>query len=515
MDIFREDRQPTLHQAAKDGNRQLCENLLDNGMDINSVDADRCTAFFYAAQCEQREVFELLLNRGADVNIMDNQTGLTPLHCLAEIGNVNLMRLMIQNRRCTVDICIMDNGEEGRTPVHLASQNGHVEVVNLLLTSTNQRPVNSVSGSGKTPLMYAAQYNQLPVIRVLAEHSADVNYKSRNEEGLTPLHYAVMNGNKEIVTELLNMGANVSIRCSSTGTTPLHVATMNGNLEILKLLHEKGCNLNQAVGDETGNLPIHLAVIYGHKIIVQWLYETGRVPTFVWNKEGDGPLHLAAKHNNANMLSYILNVVRLPIDMRTINEHQHTALHIASIFGNYSVINYLIFRKADVNKASGNNSFRPLHYATMNNIPQCIQLLYQAGGNVHIHYGNEEDTAGGEPLLITAAKHNSCNAAAILLSENICVYHGYRNKNGLTALHHAAMISDKYLINLLLSKGANVNDQDVSWRTPVHYAVERGDTSILQEILWFSPSLAIKDIRGMNAVPMASNVTHRHSVLLC
>ena len=501
-----EDTVLSLHQAAIYGNLQHCELLLQRGLSVNTTDSEGRTALFYAVQHEQRRIIEFLLNKGADVNLRDNKTGQTPLHSLAAMGKEALITLLFRKTGHIVDMNVMEFGVEGLTPIHIACQNGHDGVVRLLLTLAQTVHVDSLSRMGKTPLIYAAQHNHLPVIRVLAEHSADVNIKSVNEEGLTALHYAVKNNSITIVSALLNMGADANILCNRLKQSPVHRATVFGNLEILKLLSEYGGNLNQPVGNKTGNLPIHLAAYYGQAHIVRWFYEINRDFVYMWNRHGQGIIHLAAAGNSINTIAFIIDEVRLPVNSRTKNRSRKTALHIASRRSNYSAVCCLIDRQASVNAVAREKRYTPLHYATMKGNSMCVDLLYRAGGNVHVHYGNEDRAGRGEPLLITAAKYNSYDVAAFLLSENLNVSLGYRDNDGLTALHHAAISSGDKLTRLLLAKGAHVDDVNNSNRTALHYAVERGDTEVLQEILRNSPSLAVQDKYGMNPVHLAAYV---------
>jgi serine/threonine-protein phosphatase 6 regulatory ankyrin repeat subunit B len=494
----------SLHQAAKNGHLPLVDKLLNVGYHINAVDTDGYTALFYAVQCERRDIIELLLKNGADINIRNTLTGIAPIHYLAVTGKVNLMAFLFEIKRYTIDLSMRDKGVEGMLAIHLASKFGHAEVVRMLLTWTQNLHKDFVSGSGKTPLMYAAQYNQLPVIRVLAEHSADINYTSTKNEGHTALHYAVMSGNEEVVTELLNMGAHMCPSNLSSKMSPVHYAALYGYLNILNLLHEHGCNLDLPVRDEEGNLPIHLAAMRDHENIIRWIQETEGFSLFAWNNLGYTPLHLATSAHSLNVMKYIIDTAGIHVDMTTYDGFRHTALHLASSSGDNSIVSYLIDRKADVNRMSAENRYTPLHYATMKNFPKSIELLYQAGGNVHVHYNNEDGTVGGEPLLITAAKYKAYDAAKLLLSGKLGVYPDYQDNDGFTALYYAVDFGNVQLINLLLSKGANVNHQDKWKQTPLHCAVHKGDISILKELLRVSPCLSVADINGVNAVHLAA-----------
>jgi hypothetical protein len=44
----------TLHQGAKDGHLPLVDNLIDFGYHVDALDADGCTALFYAVEYEHR-----------------------------------------------------------------------------------------------------------------------------------------------------------------------------------------------------------------------------------------------------------------------------------------------------------------------------------------------------------------------------------------------------------------------------------------------------------------------------
>lgn len=48
------------------------EFLLDNGADINAVDADGVTAFFQAADAGELDVLKMLEARGADTTTIDS-----------------------------------------------------------------------------------------------------------------------------------------------------------------------------------------------------------------------------------------------------------------------------------------------------------------------------------------------------------------------------------------------------------------------------------------------------------
>ncbi|BDA40453.1 Acyl-CoA-binding domain-containing protein 6 [Coccomyxa sp. Obi] len=72
----------SLHLLASEGDTSAVAFLLDNGADIDSRDAEGCTALHWAADRGSLEVTQLLLQRGAAVNAQDSD-GQTPLHYAA------------------------------------------------------------------------------------------------------------------------------------------------------------------------------------------------------------------------------------------------------------------------------------------------------------------------------------------------------------------------------------------------------------------------------------------------
>jgi len=100
------------------------------------------------------------------------------------------------------------------------------QMVRLNLTTST---VNASDAFGQTPLMYAASNNPDPeVITVLVQTGADVNI--RTPEGWTALMYAARdNSNPAVATRLLQLGADPSF-VNSDGFTAADYAASNANL---------------------------------------------------------------------------------------------------------------------------------------------------------------------------------------------------------------------------------------------------------------------------------------------
>lgn len=92
---------------------------------------------------------------------------------------------------------------------------------------------------GFTPLQLACFFGQAEVVTFLLEQGADVHAVAQNAMAIQPLHAAVAGQFVEIVKLLLAHGAAVNARQQS-GFTPLMAAQQNGNREIEELLRTAG-----------------------------------------------------------------------------------------------------------------------------------------------------------------------------------------------------------------------------------------------------------------------------------
>uniref|UniRef100_A0A3Q2XYX0 Uncharacterized protein n=1 Tax=Hippocampus comes TaxID=109280 RepID=A0A3Q2XYX0_HIPCM len=70
--VYHEDGYTGLHHAAKQGNLEIVNTLLETGqVDVNAQDSGGWTPIIWAAEHKHVEVIKVLLNRGADVTIND------------------------------------------------------------------------------------------------------------------------------------------------------------------------------------------------------------------------------------------------------------------------------------------------------------------------------------------------------------------------------------------------------------------------------------------------------------
>jgi ankyrin repeat protein len=123
-----------LIEAAKKGDNDMVELLLDNGADPNvegTPDSDSnytsTTALIEASSEGHKDIVKLLLDKGADLNVEQSQSSATALFGASSRGHKDIVELLL------------DKGANphirhiwGATALEIAQRNGHKEIVQLI-----------------------------------------------------------------------------------------------------------------------------------------------------------------------------------------------------------------------------------------------------------------------------------------------------------------------------------------------------------------------------------------------
>lgn len=171
---------------------------------------------------------ELLLN-GADINFQ-NKNGATPLILAAQYNNLVIMESLLC-RGANPNLATVN----GTTPLMLAVGND-VHMIKLLLDFGAK--TNPVREDGLTSLLHAVTCNNVPAVEVLIDYNCDVNAKNNN--GQSPLIEAVHLQSKEMIALLLNANANINITHETA--TPLFIAAQFGYFSIVEQLLQYGAD---------------------------------------------------------------------------------------------------------------------------------------------------------------------------------------------------------------------------------------------------------------------------------
>ncbi|KAF2853610.1 ankyrin [Plenodomus tracheiphilus IPT5] len=199
---------------------------------------------------------------------------------------------------------------------------------------------------GDIPIFVAIECAGPPVIQALVKHNADVSIRYK---GLSVLQAAFEGPSAQdekamsaIFDALLKKGADATVTCPD-GKTLLHLAVTPefGHTRVAYLLISAGVKVNAQ--DFEGNTALHLA---GHsRPCVDLLLKSGANPRHV-NANGLTPLLSATTHGDKAREPDLETLIKAS-DLRKINSHAQTALHLAASNGLERTIRLLLRARAE------------------------------------------------------------------------------------------------------------------------------------------------------------------------
>ena len=248
----------------------------------------------------------------------------------------------------------MTNGCGAEYPFHAIFVGNDLEAIRLMFEKAgpfHARNIlmNDMDQYGRNPFHAAVQVGSPEIVEYLLTLDPDVNQRTQEENGYTPLALACMDGRAEIVTILLEAGANPSL-VSTNGFTPIHEATHATNLVIVRQLMDAGADVDSSGPD--GSTPLCWAVVGGNEKLVEMLLEAGADPnvqgiTCAGSPSPDTritPLYAAVMNRQPGMTQILL---AKGADPHWRSCRGHTTLHEAAKEGDLDCIQLLLAAGVD------------------------------------------------------------------------------------------------------------------------------------------------------------------------
>ena len=172
--------------AIKRDDARAITQLLQRGFDANTLSPDGEHGLLLALRESSLKVVQVLLGWPKTQVETRNAVDESPLMMAAFKGHIEIVRALIARGA--------DINKTGWTPLHYAATGSHNTIVSLLLEE--HAYIDAESPNGTTPLMMAAQYGSAATVRQLLEAGADASLK--NQLGLTAQDFAVRSGRREV-----------------------------------------------------------------------------------------------------------------------------------------------------------------------------------------------------------------------------------------------------------------------------------------------------------------------------
>ena len=248
-----------LHFAAREGDVDSAQALLDAGADVNLPDADNTSALVVAILNKQYTFAKYLLDRGADPNLADVK-GRAALYAAIDMRNEDysalpsrpetdplpslelIQAILAKNANLNAVLTRnlggrsgMDSGDTsldaGTTPLMRAARAGDATVMRLLLAKGADPKL--ATRDGNTAFLFAAgvgyrdkntkgtEEEALEATKLALAQGADINQV--NARGEAALHGAALRGADSIASFLVAQGAKLDLK-TKAGLTPLDFA---------------------------------------------------------------------------------------------------------------------------------------------------------------------------------------------------------------------------------------------------------------------------------------------------
>lgn len=379
------DESRALINAAVMGHLHIIKYLLEQGADVNVTGPTGMTALGAALNSRTRnnDVVALLRSAGA---------GIDSLHLTAELGDMEMLRRMIDNKQ---DLNAIDS--EGRTALHIAAEKGKSDVCIALLEAGAERTA-TLRGKRITPFMVASARANMDCVEAFLHAEPPPTVKERAQA----LTSAASGGHVDVCKAILQTGDNALevvqaspeldciLRCATDEVidvyaevnfkVPLWAAARRGRIDLVRQALELGADIEQRCPVTDGEPALILAVMRGKRDVVEFLLKKGASAKVSTKEDVRTALHEAAVGNDAEIVQLLIDG---GADVNALARDE-TPLFRAVRKGHQDIIKKLLDAGADPNrlpdKYSGKNgqSRVPLHRCTED---KAIQTLLKKHGS--------------------------------------------------------------------------------------------------------------------------------------
>lgn len=307
-----------------------------------------------------------------------------------------------------------------------ASENGHLEVVKVLLANgasplvSEKRRCGFLCKEYVTPVELAIQNNHQDVVLYLVDHGVPVE---------STLYYAMVRSRNTLCKELIGRGVNLN-------NVFLNAVALS-NTEIAQYALLKGAD--RYARDETGKTALLLAIENGNEEMIHFSMEELKLDPNATSTDGENALMLSCKSGKTLLFKQFLEKTTT---LEQTNKAGETVLFYAIRSGNEEMINLLLDQKAAINHTA---------------------------------------LSGTTPLMVAAQSLNNLWVKRLIDLGADCTKKNREGQDVLTILIGKSGAGiDKELLELLVSKGLNVNVTDSEGESLVFKAAESGNLELLQ-----------------------------------
>ncbi|KAI3320909.1 ankyrin repeat-containing domain protein [Xylariaceae sp. AK1471] len=455
--------------AIRERNNKVVEQLLDRGVPSN-VGPDH-HALNEAIRQHDLEIVRLLLLFGADPNAADNHA-VSPLMATVEEGFLDAAAILLKYGADSN----LPSAPEHRSPFALAIIKEDAHFIRLFLMYGAD--VNHITTDGETILtkMITSKCNKV-LIDIILSYGADANSKSK--EGKTPLFEAITAGRVDIVTALLDHGANPNLPGPKHMLWPatyqpkclqvllahgadfkktsgiMELATSINNIDSVKVLLKAGVDPNAKKDD--CYTPLCSSIRDNRSDIFHLLLSNGADPNV---PASEYPCFKCVTHNR---LYFLPHLVAAGANLNSPKGIAETAVQ----HDNMGALTWLLDNGVSPNDQVPDTKATPLTTAIRLNKPEFVEVLLERGANPNIR--------GQDWPVCMAVRHPA------ILKRLLPALAQPRAFKGVMEM--AVSANKLESVKLLLAAGISVEDRNGGVFSPLTTAIRERHKDIVQYLL--------------------------------
>lgn len=225
---------------------------------------------------------------------------------------------------------------------------------------------------GSTQLMACSGYENLEFAKILLEKGADVNRQDKS--GDTVIHWSAYSGQIAFTELFLDHGAKIDVK-SKHADGVLEIALKEYQNSISDLLIYRGKTKHQLSPEAR-----RIAYDVKNNNLERIKSQIGKFDVNQKDEAGTPLLTLAAERDFVEIVKLL---IENGADINAMNAVGHTALNRAVFFGKDAAIDFLLAKKADVNKTDKKFVLTPLMSAARKNRSEIGEKLIKNGANIN------------------------------------------------------------------------------------------------------------------------------------
>ncbi len=308
--------------------------------------------------------------------------------------------------------------------VYAINAQASTDVIKSLLDQQGN-DVNKLTHDARTYIFWAASRGNVDVVEYLISKGAKLNFE--DSHGMTPIAFAANAGqtNQKLYDVLVKAGADIKQK-SSDGASLLLLGIANDkDLALTNYLITKGLSLKDT--DASGNTAFNYVAKTGNIELMKSLIAKGV-------KYNDKAFLMAAQgtRGTSNTIEVYQYLESLQLKPTAVNADNENVLHVLARKPNQeSIIKYFISKGVNANQA---------------------------------------DNEGNTPFSLAASSNRDTATVALLLSQSKNI--NQVNKKGISPLAAAVRSNSPEVVQLLISKGADVNASDAEGNNLAYYLIQ-------------------------------------------